>query len=72
MLRDIAHYLVFGKPLVMYGGILTLFSFLTTAYIGTRVLKPQNGIPFKYHLLMTRVAIAIALIHATLGLSLYF
>ena len=72
MLKDIAYQLIFGKPLIMYLGILTLLSFLATAYIGMNVLKPKNGIPFKYHIMMVRVSFALALIHAAMGLSAYF
>ena len=71
MLKDIAYYLIFGRPLIMYMGILTFLSFLTTAYIGMNVLKPKNGIPFKYHLMMVRISFALAIIHAALGLSVY-
>jgi hypothetical protein len=72
MLKTIAYYLILGKPLIMYLGILTLLSFLTTAYIGMNVLKPKKGIPFKYHLLFVRISFTLAIIHAALGLSLYF
>jgi len=72
MISEIANSPLLGKPLIMYAGILTLLFFLTTAYIGMRVLKPKRGIPFKYHLFMARASIVIALVHAAFGLSLYF
>jgi hypothetical protein len=71
MIRDIAYYLIFGKPVVVYLGLLTFLSFLTAAVIGMNVLKPKNGIPFKYHILMVRVSFTIAIVHAFFVLSLY-
>lgn len=72
MLKDIAYYLIFGKPLIMYAGILTILSMFTTAYIGFMNLRGKTGIPLKYHFLMAKITLSLAVIHAILGLSLYF
>lgn len=72
MLKEIAYYLIFDKPLIMYGGILTISSFLFTAYIGYMNLHGKTKIPLKYHFLMAKISIAFALFHGVLGLSLYF
>lgn len=34
MLENISYYLIFGRPLIMYLGIITLSSFTLTAAIG--------------------------------------
>jgi hypothetical protein len=72
MIQTIAYYLIFGKPIILYMGIMTFLSFLTTAYIGMNVIKPHGGIPFRYHLLFVRLSFALAMIHALLGMSVYF
>jgi hypothetical protein len=56
----------------MYGGILTLLSFLFTASIALMNHKGIHAIPFKWHPIMAKISISLALIHALLGLSLYF
>ncbi|MDO8339095.1 MAG: hypothetical protein Q7T16_00380 [Candidatus Burarchaeum sp.] len=70
MLRDITYYLIFGKPLIMYLGILTLLSFMTTAYIGTRILKGKATV--EQHKKMVITSFLLAGVHATLGILAYF
>lgn len=71
-LKHIAYYLILGKPFVMYLGILTLISFLFTAYIGYTNFKGKAKIPFKWHPVMAAISISLAVIHGILGISLYF
>lgn len=73
MIKEIAYYLIFGKPLIFYFGVITLLSFLITATIGYINLK--KGITknlLSWHLIMATTSIILALLHALLGLSLYF
>jgi len=72
MLRQITYYLIFGKPLILYLGILALLALLFTAIIGYLNLKGNQKIPFKWHLVAARVAIMLALAHALLGILTYF
>jgi len=72
MFRNIAYFLIFGKPLIMYLGILTLFSLLFTALIGFLNFKGIHKIPFKWHLRMAVILIILAIIHGLLGLLAYF
>lgn len=72
MLSDVSYYLIFGKPLIMYLGILTLSSFLFTAYIGFMKLRGKTKIPLRWHFFMARVSLALAIIHGFLGLAAYF
>jgi hypothetical protein len=72
MLRNITYFLIFGKPLIMYLGIITLLSFLFTALIGLLNFKGVHNIPFKWHPRMVVVSITLAIIHGALGILLYF
>lgn len=72
MVQNIAYTFVFGKPLVMYGGILTMLLLLSTATVGFLNFKGIHIIPFKWHPRLALTTIIIAVIHAILGLSLYF
>lgn len=72
MLQNITYFLIFGKPLIMYLGILTLLSFLITALIGLLIIKGIGKIPFRLHLIMAVISIILAIIHGTLGILIYF
>lgn len=72
MLSNIAYYLIWGKPLIIYMGILTLLSFSLTAYIGFMNLKGKTKIPLKWHFRMAKISLAVAITHGLLGLSAYF
>jgi len=70
MLKEIALYTILGKPILMYGGILTFVLLIAGAIIGGMAMKGKTNI--KTHLLIVRIAIVLALIHAILGMSLFF
>lgn len=72
MLNNVTYYLIFGKPLIMYLGILTLLSFLFTASIAITNKRGINIIPFKWHPRMAIFSISIAMIHGILGILAYF
>ena len=72
MLKNIATYLIFGKPLVLYGGLLTLLSFLLTAGFAYLKLRGRTSLPLRYHFHLARISLLFTLVHATLALSLYF
>lgn len=72
MIRDIAYTLVLGKPIVMYGGILTFLLLIFTATVGALNFKGLAVIPFKWHPRLAIATIVVAIIHAVLGLSAYF
>ena len=48
MLRDIAYFLILGKSLIFYTGILTLLSFCFTALIGYLRLRGSQKISFLF------------------------
>jgi len=72
MLEQITYYLVFGKPLILYLGAITLLSFLFTASIAIMNKRDISKIPFKWHPRMAAFSIILALIHGTLGMLAYF
>jgi len=72
MIHTIAYTLVFGKPVIMYGGIFTLILLLFTATVGALNLHGIHVIPFKWHPVLAVTTIIFALLHAMLGLSAYF
>lgn len=72
MILKIAYFLILGKPLIFYTGMLALLSFLFTALIGFLNYHNNHKIPFKFHPAMAAASIILALFHALLGLSLYF
>ncbi len=72
MFNDISYYPIFGKPLIMYLGIITLVCFLITATIGFVIHKGIRNLPFSWHINMARISIGMALLHGTLGVLAYF
>lgn len=72
MINKLALTLLFGQPLVMYGGIFTLILMLCTATIGALHFKGNTKIPFKWHPRLSILTIIFALIHGFFGLSIFF
>lgn len=72
MFVNVAYFLIFGKPLIFYTGILTLLSFLFTALIGFLNYNGIHKIPFKWHPRMAVISITLALLHGLMGLLVYF
>jgi len=71
MLEEISYALVFGKPLIMYLGILTLASLLVTAAISVMNRQGIRTIPFAWHPRGAMATICLATIHGTLGVLAY-
>jgi hypothetical protein len=63
-------FILFGKPLVFWLGLLALLSFSTQIYLG---IKMTHGHPeiLKYHRLNAFILCFIVIVHLTLGLLLY-
>ena len=72
MFQDIAYALIFGKPLIMYLGIITILLFFLTAVIALLNRRGIRTIPFKWHPRCVMIAIFFAIIHGTLGILVYF
>ena len=71
MLEEISYYMVLGIPLIVYGGILTLLSFIATAAIPIMNQKGINKIPMVWHFRMAKLSILLALVHGSLGIMAY-
>ncbi len=72
MLLNISYYLILGKPLIFYSGILTLLLLLFTAFVGYRHFIGKPILAFKWHPRLAIITIILALIHSLMGLSAYF
>lgn len=72
MIHELATSLLWDKPLVMYGGILTGLLILFTATVGLLNHQGISVIPFKWHPRLAILAIILMLGHAFFGLSIYF
>ena len=72
MLEQISQYPIFGKPLIMYGGIATLISFLATAAVAVMTMKGIRKYPISLHANLAKVSLALAVVHGTLGILRYF
>lgn len=72
MIRNFAYALILGKPLIMYGGIITFLFLLFTATVGWLNFKAIYIIPFKWHPRLALTTIILAILHAILGLAAYF
>jgi len=71
-IRNISYFLIFGKPLILYGGILTLLSFLFTALISILNSKGNHTISFAWHKRIAIISICLGIIHGLMGILSYF
>ena len=71
MIGQIAYFPVLGRPLIMWLGVVTLLCLFFTATIAFLNKRRIRKIPMKYHPLMAKITLVIALIHGLLGLLLY-
>ena len=72
MLQEFSYYLIFGRPLIFYLGIITVCRFLATASIPFLSQRGVVNIPFVWHVRMAVLSICIALVHGVLGIAAYF
>lgn len=66
---SIALYQIFGKPFVLYLGVLTLTSYLVTAALGFSYYR--GWLQFKWHPAMVVVSFIFAVLMTIIGLSLH-
>jgi len=71
MLQEISYYLIFGRPFILYLGIITLGSFLVTASIPLLRQYGLAKILFPWHMRIAGISIALGLLHGALGIALY-
>lgn len=71
MLDQITDFQIFGKPLIMWTGVLALLLFIFTALISILNKRKVHLIPRKWHSRIAMIALIAALFHGTLGLFRY-
>ncbi len=67
MLIDITFYPIFGKPFILYLGILALISFSITATLGIIIHNRWSTIRFMWHPTMVGISFSLAIIMGILG-----
>lgn len=72
MIRELAYFVIWGKPVIFYAGIITFAFFLLTAYIGATNLWGRRRIPLYWHFRIAKISLVLMGLHALLGLSAYF
>ncbi len=65
---NIALYPIFGKPFILYLGILTLISFIVTAIFGFSYYR--GLLKFKWHPTMVIISFILAIFMTVIGISL--
>ena len=70
MLTNISLYQIFGFPLIMYGGLLTLIMILSVATLGY-LIHSGKSTNIKLHIWLARITVVLALIHGVLGVLLF-
>ena len=71
MISDIGYIPVFGKPLVLWLGIITAIGFASTATVMVLNLYTKIRIPVKYHHWLAGISLALMMIHAALAIAIY-
>lgn len=66
MIKQLAFYSIFGKPLVIILGITTLFCLIITACLGSTKLRKTLKVPLKWHYRIAGVTVALGLTHGLL------
>ncbi len=72
MLSQVAYTLLFGKPLIMYGGLASFVLLLATASITFFNARGITRIPLIWHKRFAVLTLIAAFFHGLLGLSIYF
>lgn len=72
MVSALAYFLILGKPLIFYLGILTYLSFALTALSGYMYYHGRPFLPFPWHPRLAAISLILGTIHGLMGFSLYF
>ncbi len=71
MLKNIAMFIILGKPLFLVFGILAFITFLATASIPIINQKSWAKIPFPWHPRLAKITLVLAVIHAILAFTAF-
>jgi len=72
MIKDIIFYPIFGKPLIMYTGIITFLFLFATAAVPILNRKGITRIPFYWHYRLAAIFLTLGLLHAIFGILAFF
>ena len=71
MLQEISYYLLFGKPVILYLGVLTLVALVITAAVAVLNKAGIRTLPFAWHVRCAGVTLVLAVLHGALGVLAY-
>jgi hypothetical protein len=72
MIATIALTPIFGKPTIMYGGLITLILLVITAVYAWGGVRGYWRFSLKWHASLAGLTIVFALFHGLLGLAMAF
>ncbi len=74
MFNEISYYPdpVFGKPLILWGGVCTLLCLIITAAIGHMTVKGIKNFPMEWHTRLAILTLLLAIGHGLMGILAYF
>jgi uncharacterized membrane protein len=71
MIKEIASVMILGKAVAFWLGVITIILLICTALIPMLNQKKWTKIPLKYHFVLGKITMALAIIHAILIASRY-
>lgn len=71
MLQELSYFLILGRPVIFYLGLITFVQILAAAAIAVLNRRGSHAIPFRWHPRVAAAAIACACIHGLFGMLLY-
>ena len=72
VLESISQFLILGRPLIFWMGIITYTLLIATAGIALGIKRNILKIPFKWHIRIAIVTIIWATLHGLLGILSFF
>ena len=67
MFREFTLHPILGIPAIAWGGLFTLILLIITASIAVMNMKGNTAIPVKWHFILARITIILAIIHGVLA-----
>ncbi|MFW0862027.1 MAG: hypothetical protein ACKKL6_00355 [Candidatus Komeilibacteria bacterium] len=68
----LAYFIILGKPLIFYTGIVTILLLFLTASVSILTRYKIKWLPMKWHRHLATITMIMAIIHGLMGLSNYF
>jgi cytochrome b561 len=72
MIREFAYMPILGVPFIVYWGFTAITLMAATISIPILNQRKLAKIPMKYHILLAKITVAVAIIHGFLAASAYF